>query len=181
MKTCFRKTAKEFEEIIEICEKHHIFIEPIIFYSKPKDLEKTIEYVSNFSTLYLKPTLLVKDLEKLQRSMPYMKKLGLLKYAVKDPGVLELSVEEIRERTAALLCAEYPIHQFKRYSQEDRLSSVYTLSKKSFEKFLIDNSISAFSMQLKKDWILEKERQIEEQIKIKQQEKNKREQEVEKE
>lgn len=142
MKTIFRRVPKEVEDIIRICEENNIPVEPIIFYSRPNQLKNTISFVSRYGRQYLKPPLLAKDLDKLKESMPYMARIGLLKYSISDPSVLELSEEEIRERTAIIMYLGYKPHSYKKNSQEDKLSRIYTYPPEKYNAFLEENSIS---------------------------------------
>ncbi len=143
MKMCFRRTAKDVDAILKICDKFNIIVEPILFDKHVEDILEAVRYVGvNFGRKYLRSSILIKDLENLKVSMPALKKFGLLKYLGRDTGVLDLTEEEIKERTAIIMYLGEPIHKIWRYSKEDSLNQIYSLKRKTYEDFIVKNSIS---------------------------------------
>ena len=143
MKMAFRRTAEDVDLILKICDKFNITVESSLFYKYPNELLEAIRYVGvNFGRKYLKASIITKDLDNLKRSMPALKKFGLLKYLGRETGVLDLTEEEIKERTAIIMYVGAPIHKRWRYSREDTLNHIYSLSKERYEEYIEENLIS---------------------------------------
>ena len=151
LRTCFRRNARDVEKIFELCDKYRMFPESALFRRKPGELKESIDYVEgNFGRRFVKPLVISKEVTVLRESMPYINKLGgylnkpdLLSVAINEAKVLELTENEIRERTAILQYIGIPVYGYKEKSRQEKLSSIYTLSKEKYEEFLEDNGITA--------------------------------------
>lgn len=151
LKTCFRRNARDVEKIFEICDEYGMFPESALFRRKLAELKESIDYVeSNFGQRFVKPLVISKEASVLRNSMPYIDNLGgylnkpeLLLIAINEAKVLELTENELRERTAILNYLGIPIYSFKEKSKLEKLSSVYTLSKGKYEEFLEYNGVTA--------------------------------------
>jgi len=143
IKMAFRQNADSVEKIINICKENLIPVEPTLFYKDDVELKKIVEYVKkNFGSRYLKTHILTKDLDTIKQSMPFLQRLGLLPCVINRSTVLELTPDEIIDRTAIIKYLGKPIHRLGRYSKEDKLNPIYELSRKKYEDMLEENRIS---------------------------------------
>ena len=139
----FRRNADSVEKIIELCQENLIPVEPTLFYKDEIELRETINYIkNNYGARYLKTHILTKDLDTIKQSMPFLKQLGLLPCVISRSTVLELTPDEILDRTAMVVYLGKPVHHICRYSKEDKLNPIYELSKKKYEEKIDEYGIS---------------------------------------
>ena len=138
-----RRNAAETAAIFKLCDDYKIYPEQLLFYMSVEDLAETLKYIkTNFGVQYLKSNIIYKGVNSLRQSMPYLKKLGLLRCVENSVAVLDLTEEQIRERTALVDYYELPRHKVCRYSKSDKLNGLYLLTEAKFQKHLEDHSIS---------------------------------------
>ena len=139
----FRRTARDAKDIFDLCEKWKIIPEQMLFEYYADELEETIKYINdNFGRKYLKPNIIVKGKEVLEKSMPCMAKIGLLPAAIRDASVLALSDNEILERTAIVDYLGLRRAKICRDSKEVRLNGIYLLTQKKYQEFIEENGFS---------------------------------------
>ena len=126
----FRKSAKEVEKIVKVCEKYNISLNGGIFYRSADEIEKSSEYlINNYGACYVKNLIVCKPLERIKEVFPYLDSLGVLPVVVKSPGILEIKLEEIKEREIVIKNLNMPI-----VDNRGMFNTLFSLSKNRYYK-----------------------------------------------
>ena len=125
----FKRTAQEIEEIIKVCNENKIEITGSIFLKKSKQLKENIEFIKqNYGEEYLTPLIISKNLKNLQKILPYLQSIGGLETVKNSASILNLTLEEIKERQAFAEKIGEPI------VKNGRFNSIFRMPRKNYQK-----------------------------------------------
>jgi len=126
----FRKKASEIEDIVKTCGRYGIEVSGSIFYRSSLEIENSSEYLlNNYGPSYIKNLIVCKPFERLKEVFPYLDSLGVLPVVVKSPGILELSLSNIKERESVIKNLNMPI-----IDNRGMFNTLFSLSKNRYYK-----------------------------------------------
>ena len=148
----FRHSPKDAEDIITLLNAYNIPLEASIFDKYYDQLEASIEYVATYGKGYLTPSIIMISAEKLQASMPAVRKLGLLPRVNSAPSILKLAPEEIAERYGVLYeCVGVSPYGDTKYSIKSRLHPIFSFTEPKYVAYCQSYGISAYSRQMQRE------------------------------
>ena len=136
----FNRLPEDAQDIIDICHEENMVLEAQLFDRHPDRIKESIKYVKeNFGPSYVYSRVVMRDVENLKASIPTVKSLGILSYAIHDPSIFDLTRDEILERAGVLYYLMLPLHDETEKSKRDRLNKIFGLSKEKFEDYCQEN------------------------------------------
>ena len=95
----FRRTADEIKDIVKVCRKNNIKITGRVFSRTADKLQSSIDFIKvHYDSSYLTPLIIVKDAKHLSKVFPYLDELGVLETVRQSASILDLPLDDIRER-----------------------------------------------------------------------------------
>lgn len=126
----FRQSAREVEDIIALCQTNGIEMTGSIFMKRPRQLEMSIDFIkSNYDDSYLKPLIVTKEVTQLRGVFSYLEECGVLETVKKSASILNLSLDEIRERKKFIDSTGE-----KMLLSNGRFNSTFGLSRKNYKE-----------------------------------------------
>ena len=124
----FRKTADEIKDIIEVCRKNNIKITGSVFFRTADKLQSSIDFIKeHYDSSYLTPLIIVKDAKHLSKVFSYLDELGVLETVRQSASILELKLDEIRERKNFVDSIGEPM-----VLENGKFNSVFGMSRKKY-------------------------------------------------
>ena len=124
----FRKTADEIKDIIEVCRKNNIKITGSVFFRTADKLQSSIDFIKeHYDSSYLTSLIIVKDAKHLSKVFSYLDELGVLETVRQSASILDLKLDEIRERKNFVDSIGEPM-----VLENGKFNSVFGMSRKKY-------------------------------------------------
>jgi len=134
----FKRNASEIEEIIEVCRKNKIEISGSVFKRSAEEIEKNIEYIkNNYGEQYLKPLIINKNIEHINGVFTYLDELNVLPHVINSASILDLTIDEIKERKEFIDNLGENI-----ITNKGKFNSLFGMSKKNYAKKIQELNIN---------------------------------------
>ena len=115
--------------MVELCKKNNIEITGSIFLIELSSLTKNVEYIKEkYGQKYLKPTIIIKNLNRINEVFEYLKELNALEAIINSPYILTFNLDEIKERKAFIDSIGEPL------VVGNKLNPLFGISKKRYEQ-----------------------------------------------
>ena len=132
----FLKSAAELEKIIKTCNQNNISLAASIFLKSSEELNRSINYIKeNYGEEYLTPLIINKNVEHLKIVLPYLESLGVLPYVIKSASILNLSIDEIKERQTFIEANNGAL-----VLKNGRFNSIFGLSRTNYKNIVSQSS-----------------------------------------
>ena len=126
--TVFQRTADEIKDIIEVCRENNIKITGSVFSRAADKLQSSMDFIKeHYDSSYLTPLIIVKDAKHLSKVFPYLDELGVLGVVRQSASILELKLDEIRERKNFVDSIGEPM-----VLENGKFNSVFGMSRKKY-------------------------------------------------
>ena len=126
----FRRTADEIKDIVKVCRKNNIKITGRVFSRTADKLQSSIDFIKvHYDSSYLTPLIIVKDAKHLSKVFPYLDELGVLETVRQSASILDLPLDDIRERKKFVDSIGEPM-----VLENGKFNSVFGMSRKRYAK-----------------------------------------------
>ena len=126
----FRRTADEIKDIVKVCRKNNIKITGRVFSRTADKLQSSIDFIKvHYDSSYLTPLIIVKDAKHLSKVFPYLDELGVLETVRQSASILDLPLDDIRERKKIVDSIGEPM-----VLENGKFNSVFGMSRKRYAK-----------------------------------------------
>ena len=126
----FRRTADEIKDIVKVCRKNNIKITGRVFSRTADKLQSSINFIKvHYDSSYLTPLIIVKDAKHLSKVFPYLDELGVLETVRQSASILDLPLDDIRERKKFVDSIGEPM-----VLENGKFNSVFGMSRKRYAK-----------------------------------------------
>lgn len=134
----FLKPSEELEKIINLCKKNNIQITGSIFLKSSEELNKSISYIKEtYGKEYLTPLIISKNVEHLKIVLPYLESLEMLPYIIKSSSILNLTLEELKERKTFIVTNNDTL-----VLPSKEFNSIFGLSRSNYKKLTNKNGMT---------------------------------------
>ena len=124
----FLRTADEIKDIVNVCIENNIKITGSVFSKTADKLQSSIDFIKeHYDSSYLTPLIIVKDDKYLSKVFPYLKELGVLGVVRQSASILDLKLDEIRERKKFVDFIGEPM-----VLENGKFNSVFGMSRKKY-------------------------------------------------
>ncbi len=126
----FLRTADEIKDIVKVCRKNNIKITGRVFSRTADKLQSSIDFIKvHYDSSYLTPLIIVKDAKHLSKVFPYLDELGVLETVRQSASILDLPLDDIRERKKIVDSIGEPM-----VLENGKFNSVFGMSRKRYAK-----------------------------------------------
>ena len=124
----FRRTADEIKDIVKVCRKNNTKITGRVFSRTADKLQSSIDFIKvHYDSSYLTPLIIVKDAKHLSKVFPYLDELGVLETVRQSASILDLPLDDIRERKKFVDSIGEPM-----VLENGKFNSVFGMSRKRY-------------------------------------------------